>query len=191
MKTLSVEYIRKLLDYNPETGRLFWKFRTPDMFPDNSAYGPEWACRSWNSRFAGKEAGYIDKEKGYLKITIGRDTHYAHRLAWAIHYGRFPENDIDHKNGKKLENWIKNLRDVREAVNMQNQAKRRNNTSGVHGVYFQRGKWHAAFRANGRKIYVGSFAEIEKAKEAIRLARINHGGFTPRHGEETRLEFDL
>ena len=51
----SQEVLRQLLRYEPETGKLFWRERTPDMF---SADGrdPEWKARNWNSKLAGREA---------------------------------------------------------------------------------------------------------------------------------------
>lgn len=161
------------------------------MFPENSFHSQETLCRSWNSRFAGKSAGFVEPSQGYRKITILGQKYYFHRVAWALYYGVWPENDIDHEDGNNQHNWIKNLRDVTEAVNMQNQVKRRNNTSGVNGVHWYRGKWHAAFRANGVKNFVGLFDCIDEAAKALSKAREDHGGFTSRHGQAPRLIYDL
>jgi len=57
----SVETLRQLLDYDPETGILTWKPRPVEMFRTHHK-------RICATRYAGKEAlGQIDKTHGYKR----------------------------------------------------------------------------------------------------------------------------
>ena len=42
---------------------------------------------------------------------------YAHRAAWAIHFGEWPKGEIDHINGDASDNRIINLRVVNRTEN--------------------------------------------------------------------------
>lgn len=53
----------------------------------------------------------------------------------------------------------------------------KNNTSGVRGVIWHRGKWEATYKFNGKMIYVGRFDDIEKAKMAIEKSMQDNGIF--------------
>lgn len=48
----------------------------------------------------------------------------AHRLVWALYYGHWPKNEIDHLNGDLTDIRIVNLSDVTPAENMRNRLKR-------------------------------------------------------------------
>src|SRR5690554_4979750 len=97
--------LQKYLSYNPETGKLYWKARTPDMFsrePD---------CRTWNSKNAGKEAGAVFKN-GYICLSINRKKLYAHRVAAVLGGLDLGDFQIDHINGVRTDNRLCNLRTV-------------------------------------------------------------------------------
>jgi hypothetical protein len=83
-----------------------------------------WIARpSKNNRVkTGAKAGSLKKD-GYIRIQIGENQFYAHRLVWFVTYGKFPDGDIDHLNGDRSDNRIENLRDVSRSVNNQNRAK--------------------------------------------------------------------
>ena len=70
---LKSEYVRSLLDYDPETGILRWK---------TSVGGPQGARIQ-----AGSIAGSKSTREGYLVIGIDGKTYRAHRLAWLIFTG--------------------------------------------------------------------------------------------------------
>ncbi|OJW82859.1 MAG: hypothetical protein BGO66_02960 [Alicycliphilus sp. 69-12] len=98
---LGVEVIGQLLSYDPTTGNLTWK--------ESPRYGIP----------AGAVAG-SKNARGYLQVMVAGQKHYAHRLAWLLHYGAWPARVIDHINRDKTDNRIDNLRDVSQAVNLQN-----------------------------------------------------------------------
>ena len=173
----SPEYLRKLVRYDPETGELFWRKR------DASEYAhckdPRHDANAFNRKWAGKLIGYSNG-KGYLTINLRGQPMAAHRVAWAVHYGHWPKDHIDHINGKRDDNRIENLRDVTCAENLRNRAYRPRGVSGVVGVYPTRnGKWQARLYLKDRAPCFGNYDTISEAAEAIRIARIALG-FTDR-----------
>src|SRR3546814_10975323 len=55
-KGIDVQMARRLLRYEPDTGKLFWRSRSPEFFRATQARTSEHACRIWNAHYAGKEA---------------------------------------------------------------------------------------------------------------------------------------
>lgn len=118
---------------------------------------------------------------GYYLLTVDGERHYAHRIAWRWFYGDDPATFIDHINGDKGDNRISNLRLCTMSENMRNAKKRKTNTSGVIGVWFDRrsGKWQAEILVNYKKTYIGSFSDLGDAASARREAEIKyHGEFS-------------
>lgn len=117
---------------------------------------------------AGECAGTVQK---YCMITIDRRRYMAHRLAWFYVYGAWPNGDLDHINGDKLDNRIANLREATRKQNMQNVRQHKHNTSGVKGVawHSQRNKWRAYIFVDYKQIHLGLF----DTKEAAAAARMN------------------
>ena len=171
------EQLRKLLRYEPETGKLFWLPRPESMF-SASRY-----CRSWNTRNANKEAFTAVVPEGYRLGSVFSHLYRAHRVAYAIYHGHWPEKDIDHINGDPADNRVSNLRSVSRAMNLRNQKRYKSNTSGHTGVSFYRatGKWVAYIKTGSRLKYLGYFINIEDAIAARKAAEKGHG-FTERHG---------
>lgn len=178
----SVALLRQLLRYESDTGLLFWEERPVEMFIGGK-YSPERRAASWNSRCAGREAFTYVNSAGYRTGAINDTLLLAHRVIWAIHYGIWPEHDVDHIDGDKLNNRIANIRDVPQAVNTRNAVGKSNNTSGVTGVSFRpdRGKWRARIMIDYREINLGHFDTLEEATIA-REAALKQYDFTDRHG---------
>lgn len=170
--------LRQLLRYEPETGKLFWCERPREMFRCNRS------CSTWNARFAGKEAFTADNGEGYRQGAIFGKLHYAHRVIWALHYGAWPSEIFDHRDGDRANNRIENLRDVSANINARNIRMSATNTSGVNGVRWdrERKKWAAFIWRDGRNRYLGRFETIGAAAAARKAAEIGRG-FTERHGE--------
>ena len=64
----SVAELAAILDYDPESGRLTWAYRSPDEFTCVETERARVASR-WNKIRAGKEAGHI-LPTGYRVICI-------------------------------------------------------------------------------------------------------------------------
>ncbi|WP_112901762.1 HNH endonuclease [Escherichia coli] len=120
----------------------------------------------------GMVAGSI-KPNGYMQIQVDGKCYLGHRLAWLHEYGEFPSGFLDHINGKRDDNRIENLRIVTPSQNCHNENMRTNNTSGIKGVTWdkRRNTWSAKLWHERRCINLGSFKDINLAKEAIMKKR--------------------
>ena len=155
---LTAERLRELLHYDPQTGDFTWhveryKVRRGDI------------------------AGYKNTS-GYLVIGVDRFLYRAHRLAWLYMTGTWPANDIDHKDGTKLNNAFDNLRDVTKSMNSQNTHKANNDSlCGLLGVGKQGPSWRAQIRVDGKNIRLGHFKTPELAHQAyLQVKRVLHEG---------------
>ena len=172
------EYAHKRLSYDPETGIFIWKEVGPEFFSS------ETSMKKWLPRFAGKQAGTVSVH-GYVKINIRGKIISAHRLAWLMYYGDWPDGMIDHINWEKTDNRINNLRVVTCSENARNRGKQSNNTSGVLGVTWHkgRGKWHSQIKGPDGYEYIGMFDDIEEAKIARKAAQ-ERLGYHENHGSK-------
>lgn len=177
----SIDKLRKLLAYNPATGKLYWRERTPDMFEDGKATA-EHKCNRWNSRYAGKEA-FTSHNDGYKCGGIFSRVYVAHRVIWAMLHGAWPEEQIDHINGVRDDNRIENLRAVTHQENSKNQKVSSVNTSGHMGVSWHKEdqRWIARIGVNKKRIHLGCFTEIDDAIAARKAAEVKYG-FHENHG---------
>jgi hypothetical protein len=137
MKTLTQEYLKELFYY--EDGTLYWK-------------------KSGSGRVH-KNAGCMHRN-GYIVITIDGKQYPAHRLIYLYHHGYMPEPEIDHKNRKRSDNKIDNLREASVSCNQRNRGNPSNNKSGIKGVWYdnREKKWRAGIRNNNIQSNLGCFS---------------------------------
>lgn len=93
-----------------------------------------------------------------------------HRVVFEHYYGPVPVgHEIDHIDRDKSNNLPWNLRAVTRSVNMANKGPDRDNTSGFKGVSWDRRRllWVANVRVNGRKTYLGAFADKRQAARMV------------------------
>lgn len=111
------------------------------------------------------EAGHINSN-GYLVVGVDDCIVRVHRLVWAIHHNEWPNKFIDHINRNKIDNRIENLRLATKSQNMQNTDLRKDNKSGVKGVFFRKdiNKFAPYIQINGKMKYLGCYNSIEEAK---------------------------
>lgn len=98
-----LERFKGFLSYDPASGNI--------VFTDNR----------FGATKVGQVAGHVDG--GYVRFYHRGRQYFAHRVAWALHYGKWPEHTIDHINRIKTDNRISNLRDVPQSVNNTNKGK--------------------------------------------------------------------
>jgi hypothetical protein len=165
----SADRVRELLDYNPTTGVLTWRY-LPSINKVN---------RIRNMQFAGKIAGSTANH-GYIRISVDRTQYLAHRLAWIWMYGFNPDPEIDHINRIVGDNRISNLRLVNNLEQVLNRKISVRNTSGHLGVSFYKasGKWCAQICRGWVKKHIGFFETKEQASEAYQAAVRKYDGHT-------------
>lgn len=182
MATISYAQVSALLKYAPDTGLLFWHPRPVEMFSD-AFLGSEWNAKKWNTRYAGKEAFTAIDGKGYKYGQIYKRPYRAHRVAWLLTHGEWPDGEVDHINGVRTDNRLANLRDVSTADNRKNCCIRSDNTSGVCGVSWlpSKSQWRARIYLNGQETHLGYFDQLDDAVNARKKAE-KAANFHPNHG---------
>lgn len=98
MRKPTPESLIDALDYNPETGKLFWN--KPD-----------------HGRRVGREVGCIDKSRGYRVFKHRGSRYYAHRVIWDMMNPNTYADVIDHINRDKSDNRLCNLRAISQWEN--------------------------------------------------------------------------
>ena len=155
----TIERLREVLDYDPKTGKFYWKIRT--------AY-----CTK-----IGAEAGSVGGN-GYVKIQIDGVVCQAHILAWMYVYGRRAR--LDHRDLDKTNNRITNLRKCTPTQNNANSPKRAGTSSVFKGVTWNKkvGRWQASIKMNGKNTHLGIFVvEAEAGAAYIAAANKKFGQF--------------
>lgn len=117
-----------------------------------------------------------DNGQGYLFHGFDGHNVVSHRLAWLIHYGSFPDGNLDHANGDKSDNRISNLRIASYQQNNANRRGWRKSISGVKGVSMKNGRWFAQIMVNRKNIHLGYFETVEAAGKAYADAAKMHFG---------------
>jgi hypothetical protein len=168
------DYLRQVLEYDPISGTLRWKFRPRSMFSANNQF------LTWNKRFSGKIAGSIKKDKLHVTVRLNGCNIYAHRIVWKIVTGDEPPDVIDHENRDGLSNLWGNLRKATKSQNNTNAKIRKDSKSGVKGAYGpdEYGGFRSGIQTKGRRIYLGYFDTAAEAHAAYcKAARELHGEF--------------
>jgi len=174
---LTQEYIKTILDYDPDTGVFTWLPRPEAEFKTTGAY------KVWNKKHMGKTAGSVKGSEGYMRIILDGKSQLGHRLAFLYMTGRVPKGPVDHINGARTDNRFVNLRHATDAINAKNKSIGKNNTSGHFGLTWheKRGTWQARIWFDGKSKYLGSYKEKSEAVLARKAGEIEHG-FHENHG---------
>ena len=126
----------------------------------------------------GKKVGTL-RPNGYKQIYLKGKTYLIHRIIFLMHYGYLPKC-IDHIDGNPLNNKIENLRAVTLSQNQYNRKIAKHNTSGIKGVYWHKRsqKWMARCNLDKKCFYLGSYKNLDDAKDAVmNFRKIKHGEF--------------
>jgi hypothetical protein len=141
------EKLRRLLvtemRYDPDTGDLWW-------------------IKSGPRRKLDKPVGTMHSS-GYLIFSTGVGGKIyslrAHRVAWLLYYGSWPEGFLDHINKKPSDNRVINLRSASYPENNRNKSMSSTNKSGYRGVSWSsyHNKWVARIGTGERHKFIGCF----------------------------------
>jgi hypothetical protein len=141
---ITANLMRKKFIYDPETGHFYKKERV-DRHD---------GCRGYR-----KIQVTIDGKRYWIK---------AHRAAFLMMTGQWPENHIDHIDLDKGNNKWDNLRSATHAQNLSNMAMFKSNKSGYKGVFYRKDlrAWTSSIGHNNKRIYLGQFKTAEEAYAA-------------------------
>ena len=187
-KRVTPEVLRDLLDYNPESGELWWKPRPLEYFEDRGGrYTAERSKRIFDTSFAGTRALNCLNLNGYPRGNIFGRLMLAHRAAYMIMTGQplTSAQQVDHINGIRSDNRWANLRLATNTQNQHNSRSAKGSSSSFVGVSWDRfaNKWCAYICPENRKVHLGYFeSEIEAALARDRTA-------SQMFGEYARLNF--
>lgn len=178
----SVELINELLECNFESGKIYWKPRTPSLFKGDEV-SAEGQSKSWNARYGGKEAFTAQNKGGYKVGSINDNILRAHRVIWAMHKGCWDFDMIDHVNGLRSDNRIVNLREADNQRNQWNRKKSCGLSSAYKGVSWDKARslWSAKISKDGKTLNLGRFSSEADAASAYRLASNGIHGEFKRH----------
>lgn len=169
---MNIDELKSLLSYDPDTGVIRW-------------------IAKGKGRIKKKEAGTL-LHSGYVGICVGTKRWQAHRIAWALYYGKWPKDQLDHVNGIRTDNRICNLRAATNAQNGKNLGLSKANKSGVKGVCFdkQTGKWRAIIKVNFKQLNLGRYADLQEAIAARKTAEQQYFGNWNRRLHENSSQRD-
>jgi len=158
-KALTVERLKQLIHYNPDTG-VFTRLAASKRVP----------------------LGVVKSSPlthGHTRLKVDNTPYLSHRLAWFYMTGSWPKL-VDHINGIPSDNRWSNLREANHGINMQNQhAPQKGNKSGFLGVRWFSGRWRASISVNKKIHNLGRFDTPEEAHQAYLVAkRLLHPGCT-------------
>ena len=178
---VTYEVAHKLLSYDENSGRLTWKSRPLEMFKSVGA------AKTWNTRYAGKDAGTIVGHKSgkytqYINVIVRPNVYKAHRVIWLMQTGEWPEGHIDHIDGNGLNNAWSNLREATTSQNAMNQKVRSDSTSGIKGVSYdkRRDMWYVYIDVNKKRKHLGRYETMQEAANVRAAAEAQY------HGEYAR-----
>lgn len=159
---LTAARLRSLLHYDRKTGKFRWRVNK-------------------SQKRAGDIAGCLNKKTGYWLVRIDRQLYLAHVMAWLYVKGKWPPDEIDHKDRIGSHNQWANLRLGSSAKNKMNATTRSDNQLGRKGVSGNYGHWlrkpyRARIQKDGKQILIGRFATPEEAAAAYAAKAIEMFG---------------
>lgn len=151
----------ELVHYDPDTGIFTNKVRRNNISPIGKVLGTKNAS-------------------GHLVAQLDKKMYLLHRLAWFYCFKEWPEDILDHIDRNPENNRLDNLREATKVTNSYNSRLRKDNTSGIKGVYFdkRRNLFYSQIVANKQKTFLGYFETKEAAAKAYsEAAKLAHGEF--------------
>ena len=125
-----------------------------------------------NRSRAGETVG--SESNGYLWVCVDGARYSCHRLVWLYVYGRWPRGKLDHINGQRSDNRLRNLRECTDSENSQNiHGARAHNSHGLVGVDLHKasGLWRARIAIEGKRCSLGYFKTASDAQAAYFAAK--------------------
>lgn len=164
IESICREFTTDYVEYCPSSGTFLWKIPTSNRVKKGEIAG------SYSSRYA--------------TVSFKNTILYIHKLVYYKETGIYPLGEVDHIDHDTKNNRFKNLRLVISLDNAKNKPQRRDNTSGITGVSFDKStnKWVVRIKNNeGKYANRGRFNTLGEAKQA-RDRALSEYGYHPNHG---------
>jgi hypothetical protein len=156
-----VEVLREHFSYDPETG-IVSRLK-----------------KSAHRHKVGEQVGTVNGS-GYLATQFLYQPIKVHRIAWKLHTGQEPPNQIDHINQNPTDNRWENLRAASHRLNCANRSRKRQGP-GLPGTQQRSsGRW-SAYGGGGSegRIHLGTYDTVEEAHQAhVRWHMSRYGEFS-------------
>ena len=161
----STERLKQIFEYRD--GILYWK-QKPHQMAHRSKVG---------------DVADNLKNNGYKSIFLDGKAYPSHRIIYKLFNENF-EGFIDHIDGNPSNNKINNLRVATAEENQRNAKLRKDNTSGIKGVSYDKSKnsWRVRLQVNKKQKIFGDFKDLELAELVSIEARIKYHGNFANHG---------
>lgn len=165
----SIEQLRTILKYDPETGALTRLY--------NSGPGQR-------IMLVDREAGCVDPSNGVWRVVAFGKRMPKASVCWALQTGKWPEMLIDHIDTNKDNHRFSNLREATYLENSWNHNVRIDSKTQVKGVTLCKstGRYRADIRIAGKTKNLGRFKTVEEASNAYAAAAKLHFGEFARVG---------
>jgi len=151
------QHLLSVLSYSPTTGRLTWRVEHQKVKVGDRAGSPH--------------------NDGYRAISLGGRKYLEHRVIWCMVEGYWPEHEVDHLNRVRDDNRWSNLDHKTQSCNLRNGKVRKDNSSGIPGVSWNKRekKFRVRIADKGKRVLIGDFNSFTQAVEARHRAEILYG----------------
>lgn len=160
--------LQRVFRYDKTTGVLYWRVRY------------DWP-KECNTRFANRPAGGLSPD-GYIQVVAFNNNWGAHQIIYKLVYGVEPA-EVDHKDNNGQNNLLSNLRAADRARNGWNQGLRKNNKTGVKGLFRNAsGRWYGQIDKLGKTYQTKYSKDRTEIVEALTKLRTKLHGEFANHG---------
>ena len=136
---------------------------TIKCFRDGRIFTLSTKCKKyekWNER------NVKPTDRGYIRLKIRGKKYFVHRLIMMAFLGE-SDQEVDHINRIRNDNRFENLRYCTGRENSLN----KDLSDNAKGYYWDKNKWQATIRINGKSKHLGRFDTEEEAHQAFLDAR--------------------
>lgn len=151
--------------------------RLKELFYYHAGSGDFVRLQDVSNALCGEQAGSPDRV-GYMRINIDGKRYKSHRLAVFYMTGRWPKEEVDHRDTVKWHNWWSNLREAERSQNRCNQKHYKNNVLGQKNIqwYPRYGKFSVKIQFDYERKHIGYFDTLDEAIAARNAALPKHHG---------------
>jgi hypothetical protein len=176
------DLIKRLINYDPETGITLWRARAVDMFTDNDRHPAQTVCNQWNGKHAGQIVGSVNPG-GHVEVKLFGKSYKLARVIWLYMTGEWPSLRVNHRNDSLTDNRWENLRLANHTQSGSYKRTYSRTGAGLRGAYptHRRGNskpWRASIHIDGKRLHLGVYdTELEAHHAYVAAAKYYYDDF--------------